>query len=185
MIIEKICILYIMSKVTKIGKKKQTGLYFKNIITRKVNVQFKDVGGNIEHIISQDLRQKLEGKCINEGYIKRDSVNILTYSSGLIDGNSVIFDVVFECQACRPVEGMKIRCTIKNVTKAGIRAEISGDISPVVIFIARDHQYQSKYFSTRKEGEDILIKVIGQRFELNDKYISIIATLVEPKKKIK
>jgi len=179
MIIEKICILYIMSKVTKIGKKKQTGLYFKNIITRKVNVQFKDVGGNIEHIISQDLRQKLEGKCINEGYIKRDSVNILTYSSGLIDGNSVIFDVVFECQACRPVEGMK------NVTKAGIRAEISGDISPVVIFIARDHQYQSKYFSTRKEGEDILIKVIGQRFELNDKYISIIATLVEPKKKIK
>ena len=63
MIIEKICILYIMSKVTKIGKKKQTGLYFKNIITRKVNVQFKDVGGNIEHIINQDLRQKLEGKC--------------------------------------------------------------------------------------------------------------------------
>ena len=52
MIIEKICILYIMSKVTKIGKKKQTGLYFKNILTRKVNVQFKDVGGNIEHIIN-------------------------------------------------------------------------------------------------------------------------------------
>jgi len=91
--------------------------------------------------------------------------------------------VVFECLACRPVEGMKIRCTIKNVTKAGIRAEISGDTSPVVIFIARDHQYQSKYFAERKEGEDILIKVIGQRFELNDKYISIIAALVEPKKK--
>ena len=78
---------------------------------------------------------------------------------------------------------MKIRCTIKNVTKAGIRAEIVGDMSPVVIFIARDHHYQSKYFSERKEGEDISIKVIGQRFELNDKYISIIATLVEPKKK--
>jgi len=171
-----------MSKFTK-GKKKQTGLYFKNIITRKVNIQFKDVGGNIEHIINQNLRRTLEGKCIYEGYIKRDSINILTYSSGLIDGNSVIFDVVFECQACRPVEGMQIRCTIKNVTKAGIRAEIAGDISPVVIFIARDHQYQSKYFSARKEGEDILIKVIGQRFELNDKYISIIATLVEPKKK--
>ena len=79
---------------------------------------------------------------------------------------------------------MKIHCTIKNITKAGIRAEIAGDISPVVIFIARDHQYQSKYFAEKKEGEEIYIKVIGQRFELNDKYISIIATLVEPKKKV-
>jgi len=183
MIIEKMCVLYIMSKVAKVGKKKQTGLYFKNIITRKVNVPFKQVGGNIVHIISQKLRDTLEGKCINEGYIKRNSVNIISYSSGLVDGKSVIFDVIFECLACRPVEGMKIRCTIKNVTKAGIRAEIVGDMSPVVIFIARDHHYQSKYFSERKEGEDISIKVIGQRFELNDKYISIIATLVEPKKK--
>jgi len=171
-----------MSKVAKVGKTKHTGLYFKNVIARKVKIPFKYIGGNIEKIINNKLKEKFEGKCINEGYIKKHSIDIITYSSGLVDGNKVIFDVVFQCLACRPVEGMKIQCTIKNITKAGIRAEISGDTSPVVIFIARDHQYQSKYFSERKEGEDIWIKVIGQRFELNDKYISIIATLVEPKK---
>ena len=170
-----------MSKVAKVGKKKHTGLYFKNIITRKVKVPFKHEGGNIEHIISEKLRETLEGKCINEGYIKRNSVNIISYSSGLVDGNAVIFDVVFECLACRPVEGMKIRCTIKNVTKAGIRAEITGEKSPVVIFIARDHHHQSKYFSTQKEGDVINVRIIGQRFELNDKYISVIGTLIEPK----
>jgi len=53
--------------------------------------------------------------------------------------------------------------------------------SPLIIFIARDHHHQSKYFSTRKEGDIINIKIIGQRFELNDKYISVIATLIEPK----
>ena len=32
-----------------------------------------------------------------------------------------------------------------------------------------------------KEGDIINVRIIGQRFELNDKYISVIATLIEPK----
>ena len=38
------------------------------------------------------------------------------------------------------------------------------------------------YFSQVNEGDKIEIKVIGQRFELNDKYISIIAELIDPSK---
>ena len=49
------------------------------------------------------------------------------------------------------------------------------------VFVARDHHYKSTYFNSIKEGEKIRIRVIGQRYELNDKYISIIAELVEPK----
>ena len=36
------------------------------------------------------------------------------------------------------------------------------------------------YFSTITEDQDIKVRVIGQRFELNDKAIFIIAELVEP-----
>ena len=36
------------------------------------------------------------------------------------------------------------------------------------------------YFSTITEDQDIKVRVIGQRFELNDKAISIIAELIEP-----
>jgi hypothetical protein len=39
-----------------------------------------------------------------------------------------------------------------------------------------------QYFSTIEEGSKFTARVIGQRFELNDKYVSIIAELVEPKK---
>ena len=52
----------------------------------------------------------------------------------------------------------------------------------MVVFIARDHYYKNKYFSSIKEDQQITIKVIGTRFELNDKYISVIADLVPPKK---
>ena len=158
-----------------------TQLYMKILINRKVKLPFKLVGGNINQILLDELRNQLEGKCCNEGFIKPNTISIITYSSGIIREDYAIFDVGLECLACRPVEGMKISCIIRNVTKAGIRAEIDNPISPLVIFIARDHNYQSQYFSSRKEGDDIVIRVIGQRFELNDKYISIIATLVEGK----
>ena len=80
---------------------------------------------------------------------------------------------------------MVINCVARNITKAGIRADIEtpDNKSPVIIFIARDHHYNSDYFSSIKENDNIKIRVIGQRFELNDKYISIIAELIQPKRR--
>jgi len=65
-----------------------------------------------------------------------------------------------------------------------LRAEINETKSPVVVFIARDHHYKSKEFALLTEGDDVNVRVIGIRYELNDEYISIIGELVA-KKKIK
>jgi hypothetical protein len=76
---------------------------------------------------------------------------------------------------------MLISCVAKNITKAGIRAESASDVpSPVVVFIAKDHHYNISYFNEVKEGDKIIVRVIGQRFELNDKYVSIIGELIKP-----
>jgi len=47
-----------------------------------------------------------------------------------------------------------------------------------VIFIARDHHYYVDKFADIKEDEIIQVKIIGTRFELNDKYVSVIAELI-------
>jgi len=82
---------------------------------------------------------------------------------------------------CHPVEGMKIECVSKTITKAGIHAEVvdMNEVVPVVVFIARDHHNTDKYFNTVKENMDIVIKVIGVRYELNDPYICVIGQLIE------
>ena len=99
-------------------------------------------------------------------------------------GVNINFEVVFECQVCCPVEGMLIQCVAKNITKAGIRAESADEKpSPVVIFVTRDHHYMNQQFSSIQEGERFVARVIGQRYELNDKYVSVIAELVETKVK--
>jgi DNA-directed RNA polymerase subunit E'/Rpb7 len=96
-------------------------------------------------------------------------------------GADVTFEVMFECLVCRPVEGMRFRAIVKNITKAGVRAETNTEPSPVVVFIARDHHYKSKGFSSLKEGDEINVRVIGIRYELNDRYISIIGEHVPTK----
>lgn len=167
----------------QIGKKRRgVGIYMQNILTRKVKLPFTSVGSNLVENISQDLSNRIEGKCVQEGFIKRNSIRIVNYSAGIITGKFVTFTVVFECLVCRPVEGMKLKTLIKNITKAGIRCETMEDPSPVVVFIARDHHFKSKEFSQLKLEEQITVKVIGIRYELNDPYISVIAEYVHPRK---
>lgn len=167
-------------------KKKQqveNNIYTRSLITRSISIPIVSVGKNIQETIEKFVSLNYEGKCVVEGFIKPNSCKIVTHSSGLIRGINIVFEVVFECQICCPVEGMLIQCIAKNITKAGIRAESSDESpSPIVVFVTRDHHYMMQYFSTIEEGSKFTARIIGQRFELNDKYVSIIAELVEPKK---
>jgi len=162
---------------------KVQSVYSRCLITRKVILPITTIGNNLKENIEENIKHNYEGTCVVEGYVKYNSSKIISYSSGIIQrGNNVLFEVVFECDICLPVEGMIISCVAKNITKAGIRAESSNDIpSPVVIFIAKDHHYSVSHFSEIKEGDTINVRVIGQRFELNDKYISIIGELIKEK----
>jgi hypothetical protein len=154
-------------------------LYSQLLITRTVPLNITTIGNTIKETLEKAIASQIEGKCIVEGYIKPRSVEVMTFSSGLVMGSNVIFEVVIQCEVCSPVEGMHIKCIAKHINKAGVRAEIDETPSPVVIFIARDHNYASPLFADVKENDEIKVRVIGQRFELNDKYISIIAEIVE------
>jgi DNA-directed RNA polymerase subunit E'/Rpb7 len=170
----------------KIYKKKEikySGIYSRSLITRSVVLPIVTIGKNIKETIEKCIAINFEGKCIVEGFVKPNSSKIITYSSGVVQGTNIKFEVVFECQICCPVEGMLIPCVAKNITKAGIRAESDEEQpTPIVVFIMRDHHYMSKYFSSINENDKIMVRVIGQRFELNDKYVSIIGEAVDPKK---
>ena len=172
-----------MDKKTKPSKRKEmSGIYSRCLITKNIHLPITEIGKNIKQTIEQYISFHFEEKCIVEGFIKKGSSVVINYSSGIVKGSNVIFEVVFECESCFPVEGMKIKCVAKNITKAGIRAESAEESpSPVVLFITRDHHYSSKYFASIEEGDKFTARVIGQRFELNDKFVSIIAELVEPK----
>lgn len=169
------------AKKETVRKNEEKGVYSTNLLTRKVHIPFQYIGQNLKQLLENQIKKDIEGKCSVEGFIKPNSTKITSYSSGLIEANQIIFEVVFECLVCCPVEGQKIKCIVKNLTQAGIRAEVNETPSPIVVYLSRDHHYNNTYFSTVKEKDDITIRVIGQRFELNDDQVSVIGEIIEPK----
>ena len=167
-------------------RSRPVGIFAPCMITRVVPVNIVNIGGGsdsglkqtLERLISKDI----DGKCIEEGYVRAGSVRILTYSSGRCSASDVMFEVVFECQVCCPVEGMHIDCVAEEITEtAGIRAETVDKPSPVVVYVARDHHISNSLFPAVTAGQKIKVRVIGQRYELNDKYVSVIGELIEDK----
>ena len=162
---------------------KLVSIYSRCLITKNISIPITSIGKNIKETIEKVIAFNFEGKCLVEGYIKPKSSKIITYSSGLVErGINISFEVVFECEICFPVEGTLVSCVAKNITKAGIRAESADEIpSPIIVYLARDHHYNNKQFSEIEVNDTFNVRVIGQRFELNDKYVSIIGELVKPK----
>lgn len=154
-------------------------IFARGLITKKIVLPVTNIGKNLKQTIETYLRSNYEGKCQVDGFIRPGSCNIISYSCGTIfEGNKIAFDVIFDCYLCYPVEGMLIECIAKNVTKAGVRCESNEFVpSPIIAFLAKEHHQGDKLFNNINEGDKIIVKVIGQRFELNDPNISIIGEL--------
>lgn len=162
-------------------------LYSRNILEMKVILLPQEIG---ENKTSKNIKQKIvnqnEGKCIQEGYIKPNSVNILRYSAGLVKTQYIEFAVVFECKICNPTEGLILNeCVCTSVTKGGIHANIydSHRNIPVTAYIHRDHFAENHIFQSIQKDDIFDIKVIGARFELNDPCVEIIGEIWEENKK--
>jgi DNA-directed RNA polymerase subunit E'/Rpb7 len=164
---------------------KTNNLYNKTIITKKINIPMRNIttiinkADDLNKYMQEIIEKEISDKCIVEGYIKPNSIIILSHSNGIQENQNIKFQVVFECLVCNPSEGQIINCVAKNITKAGIRAEVEDEYTPLIIFIARDHNYLNKLFSNIQIEQKIAVRIIGSRFELNDLKISVIGEIIK------
>jgi DNA-directed RNA polymerase subunit E'/Rpb7 len=156
-------------------------VYKKSLLNRNVLIPMNQMGGNVTDLLRESLKV-MEGTCVEEGYVQRGSINIFNYSCGVLKGPSVHTQVTFECYIANPFPGETFDCVVEHNTKAGIKARLNEKESPFIVFLARDHHNKIPEFSEIKEHDIIQVSVLGQRFEINDPKISIIATLIEVKK---
>ena len=76
---------------------------------------------------------------------------------------------------------MKVECIAKYITKAGIHAEVvdqKGNV-PITVFVARDHHLRNDLFERVTENANLIVSIIGVRFELNDTTICTIGKLTD------
>ena len=132
-------------------------VYTPSRLLKKLTISIQHVQKDMTPVL-QDILKKMEGQCCEEGFVEPDSVQIDSYSAGTIQGSSIIFDVIIQCNLAYPSAGQLYEAKVENITKAGVKCRLDRSVSPFVIFIARDHHYKSDYFSTVKENGKLLLE---------------------------
>lgn len=157
-------------------------VFVRTLLQDKVKIIPSLLGKNLEHVILNILRKKYEAKCSQYGYIKTDSLAIYKYSMGSIIAPSLNGDIQFTVQfyahVFNPVIGQIIKAKVVNANKFGILAECE---SFVEIIIAKNTSTLTSDIdlNTVNIGDVINVEILGKKYELNDKKISIVGRAVQ------
>lgn len=160
------------------GNDNDVELFHSMILFTTVSVELRDCHSIDDYILHK--LKKYEGKCLTNGYVKRDSIEIISRSLGKTNMynnlSSIYYHVQFKASILNPQKEEIIPCIVKKQNKMGILAVGQNNI-PLRIIIARQHhsdEIWAKYHDVNI-GDKIKVKVIGSRFSINDRIISVIA----------
>jgi DNA-directed RNA polymerase subunit E'/Rpb7 len=152
-------------------------IYTQTTMNVTVSVPFENVGRDMEKYFEEYARDNIEGHCHQDGYIRPMTCKIITYTAGMIRKNIVHYHVLYLFEVFYPYEGMELECLVKYVNRIGVQANFGERVNPVEIYVTREHNQQVD-FDALSANKKIRIKVIGHRYELNDKFISILGEML-------
>lgn len=154
-------------------------LFVTSILSKTVSMPITEVGKNLKEVLRNKVAELVEAKCIVEGYVKQHSVQILSYSCGLVRANNAVFNVSYSCEIFLPCAGMVLdQCVVTEILEsAGIELKSNQSPNIFVVYVYQDHNFEDKEFKGRV-GDTAAIHVIDYRFEIYDEYITIMGEIV-------
>ena len=154
-------------------------IFFNSMIKQRVIVQAKYLNSHINQYLLDYLKHRFEGKCVSEGYIQQDSIEIIEKSIGYINGSrfmgDVNYDILFKANICNPMINNIIECEVKFINKLGLLCKNG----PITIIVGRQFHFNPNLLDNIQVGELIKVSVIDKKFSLNDRQIEVTAKLIE------
>jgi predicted NAD-dependent protein-ADP-ribosyltransferase YbiA (DUF1768 family)/DNA-directed RNA polymerase subunit E'/Rpb7 len=164
-----------------------TELFNKIQCNYSTTISPKEISSSINDILTNKIKNDIEGKCTTDGYVRKDSIKITRRSPGSIMAShfngTILYHVNFVADVSNPFEGMILKSKVENVNKMGVIAS-AGENNFLSILLAKQHHIDNDDFVKIDTGDEIYVSVIGKRFEYGDSQISIIGSLIDkPMKK--
>lgn len=134
----------------------------------------------VKSILVTKLKEKLEGKCHTNGYIKPGSLEIIGRSMGIAENGrftgNILYDCKIKCDVLYPTGGSEMSVLVIKVNKMGAYAHFDEAIR---VLLPRDLHIGNKSFDAIKEGDTVRIIVERTRFQANDPFIMAVGTLID------
>jgi len=134
---------------------------------------------DFQELLLTKLRERMEGKCNSNGYVRPGSIEILDRTigeceNGRFTGN-LLYDCKIKCDVLYPTADSVVDAYVIKVTKMGAWTVLQ---EAMRILLPRDLHVGSKEFDDIKEGETVKVSIQRSRFQTNDPYIMAVGKLV-------
>lgn len=127
---------------------------------------------NIDNILLDKLSGRLENKCSRHGFVKPDTMQILSRSMGYIENGRFTGDVVYHIQAqgkvYNPPAGFLLEGVVIRKNKMGMYVSFEDAIR---IILPRDLHLGNQEFEDSDIGSIVRVEIQKSRFQVNDPYI--------------
>lgn len=139
---------------------------------------------DVNEIILNKLKNKVEGKCISDGYIKEESVEIISRGLGILlnhdFGANVNYDIIYSANVCNPKEGQVLEVVVNTVDETNtVCYHIDEEISPIEIYLFKQHYLENREYTGLKKGDKILVKILETQIEFGSEKILAIAEFLK------
>jgi hypothetical protein len=127
---------------------------------------------SIDTILMEHLREKLENKCSQHGFVLPGTLQMLSRSYGRLENGRFTGNIVFNIQAqgnvYNPANGTQITGAIAKKNKMGLYI-IHEDA--IRILVPRDLHIGNDEFEALDVGQSITVTILKSRFQINDPFI--------------
>lgn len=156
------------------------------ILTTTLILDPKSLNSDIDSIVRIKLKENVEGKSYEDGYIIEDSVRIIQRSMGKIVTNGknseIKYVIKYKAKVIYPSENDEINIIINSINKLGVIGYIrlnEGDTSeesPMLIMVPKEYfSESSRNFDDLTVGQKMDVVTVGVRSKFNSNNIQVIA----------
>lgn len=155
------------------------------LLTTSVNIEAKHIQGDINELLYKSLIKKYEGVCNKDGYVQKNSLEIVNRSIGEVktinNTSYIVYNITYKANIYSPVKGTKLDVCINSITKMGIIAYLKDtdtdtiESSPFIVIIPKEYFGEDGSFDQYLVNQKIKVQIEDSRIKYMSPNIQIVA----------
>jgi len=156
------------------------------LLTSTLILKPNDLKNDIDNVIKMKLKENIEGRCYEDGYIIKDSLRVIQRSMGNIVTNNkkseIKYKIKYKADIISPSVNDEINIIINSINKLGVIGYIkikesdTFEDSPLIIMVPKEYFVGSTLnYEDILVGQKIDVITVGTRTKYNTKNIQVIA----------
>ena len=177
------------TKVKKEKEKKElesesSNIYFPQILNIILHVKPNELNRDIDSTLHKILKDKVEGMCVKEGMVIRDSTKIISKSAGKMNittfNGNITYNVQYKASICNPKRGQILPCYVRENNRSAVICYMDDkEYSPVNIYLHKEHHIGNVDFVNLIPEDKIMVEVIDIAFEYLDTQILVLSKFIK------